>query len=53
MVKFKCKHTGQVYTYVSDHDIEMMREHAEYEELEQEEEAEVKPIKTQRKQKDK
>ena len=33
MVKFKCKHTGNIYTYTDDMDIKTMREHEEYEEL--------------------
>lgn len=42
MVKFKCKHTGNVYTYSDDMDIKTMREHEEYEELKTEEEPVVK-----------
>jgi hypothetical protein len=42
-VKFKCKHTGQVYEF-QDYDAEEMRKHSEYEEvIEQEEKTEEKP----------
>ena len=37
MVKFKCKHTGNIYSYENDMDIKTMREHGEYEELKTEE----------------
>jgi hypothetical protein len=30
MAKFKCIHTGNVFTYTVDHDIESMRKHPEY-----------------------
>jgi hypothetical protein len=30
MAKFKCIHTGNVFTYTVDHDIEGMRKHPEY-----------------------
>ena len=33
MGKFKCKHTGHVYTYEYEHDIHTMRAHPEYEEV--------------------
>ncbi len=33
MVKFKCIHTGNVFTFTVPHDIQTMREHAEYEEV--------------------
>jgi hypothetical protein len=52
MAKFKCKHTGNVYEFLSEQDIETLREHDEYIELEEEEIEEVKP-KVTRKQKDK
>lgn len=32
-VKFKCKHTGNVFEFFHDHDIKTMREHSEYEEV--------------------
>lgn len=44
MVKFKCKHTGNIFTYTMPHDIETMREHGEYEEVKEEN---VEPEKTQ------
>lgn len=52
MAKFKCKHTGNVYEFLSPQDIETLREHDEYEEMVEEEVEEVKP-KVTRKQKDK
>jgi hypothetical protein len=33
MVKFKCIHTGNVFTYTVDHDIAGMRKHPEYQEV--------------------
>ena len=33
MVKFKCKHSGNIFQFESEHDIKTMREHSEYEEL--------------------
>jgi hypothetical protein len=33
MAKFKCIHTGNVFTYTVDHDIEGMRKHPEYREV--------------------
>ena len=36
MVKFKCKHTGNIFTYTMPHDIKTMREHAEYDEVKEE-----------------
>ena len=33
MAKFKCIHTGNVFTYTVDHDIESMRKHQEYKEV--------------------
>jgi len=29
-MKFKCKHTGQVYEYLADYDIKDMLKHPEY-----------------------
>jgi hypothetical protein len=29
-MKFQCKHTGQVYEFLSEHDIEEMLKHDEY-----------------------
>jgi hypothetical protein len=47
MAKFKCVHTGQVYEYFTDHDIESMLEHDEYEYVEEEDAEEApKPVKT-------
>ncbi len=37
MVKFKCIHTGNVFTFTLPHDIKTMREHAEYVEVKEEE----------------
>jgi hypothetical protein len=33
MAKFKCIHTGNVFTFTVDHDIESMRKHQEYKEV--------------------
>jgi hypothetical protein len=33
MAKFKCIHTGNVFTFTAEHDIESMRKHAEYREV--------------------
>ena len=33
MVKFKCKHTGNISEFNTEHDIKTMREHAEYAEV--------------------
>lgn len=33
MVKFKCKHTGNISEFNTEHDIKTMREHAEYVEI--------------------
>lgn len=37
MAKFKCKLTGNIFTFVNDFDINDMREHPQYEEIEEEE----------------
>lgn len=33
MAKFKCKHTGNISEFNTEHDIKTMREHAEYDEV--------------------
>ena len=33
MAKFKCKATGNIFEFKSDHDIDSMRKHPEYEEI--------------------
>jgi hypothetical protein len=33
MAKFKCIHTGNVFTFTAEHDIESMRKHQEYREV--------------------
>ena len=33
-MKFKCKHTGQIYEFVAEADIKAMQEHSEYEVVE-------------------
>jgi hypothetical protein len=33
MAKFKCIHTGNVFTFTVEHDIESMRKHQEYREV--------------------
>jgi hypothetical protein len=38
MAKFKCTLSGNVFEYFTDFDIETMRDHPQYEELEEEEE---------------
>lgn len=37
MAKFKCIHTGSVYTFTADHDIAGMRKHPEYQEVSEQE----------------
>jgi hypothetical protein len=37
MAKFKCITTGEVYEFTTEHDIEGMRSHSEYEEVVEEE----------------
>jgi len=32
-IQFKCNHTGQIYAFVTEHDIRTMREHPEYTEI--------------------
>ena len=32
MAKFKCNHSGNVFEFTTEHDIETMREHSEYSE---------------------
>ena len=47
-MKFKCKHTGQVYEYSSEQDIKEMLKHAEYSAVEEDEvvqEVVQKPVK--------
>ena len=39
MVKFKCKHTGNIFTFTMPHDIKTMREHPEYVEVKEEQPA--------------
>lgn len=39
MAKFKCKDTGCVYEFTYEHDIKTMREHHQYEEVVEVEEA--------------
>ena len=33
MAKFKCIHTGNVFTFTTEHDIAGMRKHPEYQEV--------------------
>lgn len=53
MVQFKCIHTGNVYTFNSESDINEMRKHSEYQEVtkqeEVKEEKEEQPVKVARK----
>jgi hypothetical protein len=37
MAKFKCIHTGNVFTFTVEHDIESMRKHQEYREVTEQE----------------
>lgn len=32
-VKFRCKQSGNIFEYFTEHDIKTMREHSEYEEV--------------------
>lgn len=43
-MKFKCKHTGQIYEFSSEHDIKEMLKHAEYSAV-TEDEPTQKPVK--------
>lgn len=36
-IKFKCKHSGNVFEFFTEHDIKTMRVHDEYEEVKEEE----------------
>lgn len=47
-MKFKCKSTGNVFEFTQEHDIKTMKEHPEYEVV-QEEIEEPKPVKPARK----
>lgn len=49
-VKFKCKQTGNIFSYSVEHDIKTMREHPEYEEVKEQTE---EPKKAGRPKKDK
>ena len=45
MAKFKDKATGNVFEFTSEHDIQTMRKHPEYEEVKEQEEVK-KPLTT-------
>ena len=45
IVKFKCKQSGNVFKFFTEHDIKTMRTHPEYEEVEAVKEAEEQPEK--------
>lgn len=51
MAKFKCLLSGNIFEFFTDFDIETMREHPQYEEIEEEQEetVEQKPKKTRNK----
>ena len=51
MVKFKCLLSGNIFEFYTDFDIETMREHPQYEEIEDEEEV-VEKVKKPRKTKE-
>lgn len=42
-MKFKCKHTGQIYEFVAEADIKSMKEHSEYEVVEEKPVDKTKP----------
>jgi len=46
-MKFKCIHTGSIYVFESEHDVEQMKQHPEYEQVVQDSEEPVKapPVK--------
>ncbi len=44
MVKFKCKSSGNVFSYENSHDIKTMRDHPEYEEVKEIPVEDKKPI---------
>lgn len=53
MAKFKCLLSGNIFEFYTDFDIETMREHPQYEEIEeQEEEVVVEKVKKPRKAKE-
>lgn len=33
MAKFRCKHSGNIFSFTTDFDIQTMRQHSEYEEV--------------------
>ena len=51
MSKFKCKLSGTVVEFLSEHDIETMRQHPDYEEVVEEQVPEKQPSKRQTKDK--
>jgi len=50
-IKFKCKQSGNIFEYFTDHDIKTMRAHSEYTELQpiETEEVELKQKQTSQK----
>lgn len=44
IVRFKCKSSGNVFSYENTHDIKTMREHPEYEEVKEIPVEDKKPI---------
>jgi len=44
MAKFKCQHTGNIVEFTAEHDIDAMRKHTEYTEVQPEPVEEVKPV---------
>lgn len=49
MAKFKCVHTGNIVEFTAQHDVDVMRKHAEYTEVLEDIVEEVKPVSKPRK----
>ena len=45
MAKFRCKLSGNIFEFINEFDIEDMREHPQYEEVEDEEDSKKKVVK--------
>lgn len=52
MAKFKCLLSGNIFEFHTDFDIETMREHPQYKEIEEEQEEIVEKVKKPRKTKE-
>ncbi len=52
MARFRCKLSGNIFTFENDFDVSDMREHPQYEEIEEEEVVEEPKVKKPRKTKE-